>query len=182
MKPQREIRDYLRDILDACERIEQFTAGMDFARFAADVKTLPPRPLAGVQPLVDERDDGLGCRQGPSPLLLGVGLERDRGRGKGVRVPRGDVVLIQEPARGNVFGEIRVDLGAPVSQLRDGVHGDRTLALREEEALEGFLACLFRHETRVGVIAVLVKPFGNAEVVLGLAEPAQPRLMARLHR
>jgi uncharacterized protein with HEPN domain len=30
MKPQREIVDYLNDIKDALEKIEEFTAGVDF--------------------------------------------------------------------------------------------------------------------------------------------------------
>ncbi|MCI0483169.1 MAG: DUF86 domain-containing protein [candidate division NC10 bacterium] len=40
MKPRREIADYLRDILDAIQKIERFIGGMDFARFAADEKTV----------------------------------------------------------------------------------------------------------------------------------------------
>ena len=32
MKPRREIADYLRDILDAIQKIERFIGGMDFAQ------------------------------------------------------------------------------------------------------------------------------------------------------
>src|ERR671922_283012 len=39
MSQQREVIDYLRDILDAVESAEQFTAGMDFDAFVADKKT-----------------------------------------------------------------------------------------------------------------------------------------------
>lgn len=39
MSQPREVIDYLRDILDAAESAEQFTAGMDFDAFAADKKT-----------------------------------------------------------------------------------------------------------------------------------------------
>jgi uncharacterized protein with HEPN domain len=37
---QREFVDYLRDILDAIEKAEQFTEGVDFKQFAADDKTI----------------------------------------------------------------------------------------------------------------------------------------------
>lgn len=40
MKPRREFVDYLRDILDAIEKIDQFTAGMNYGQFTADVKTV----------------------------------------------------------------------------------------------------------------------------------------------
>ncbi len=39
MKRGREYVDYLRDILDAIEKAEQFTQGMDFERFSSDYKT-----------------------------------------------------------------------------------------------------------------------------------------------
>ena len=39
MKPGREYVDYLRDILDAIEKAEQFVEGMDFDRFSSDYKT-----------------------------------------------------------------------------------------------------------------------------------------------
>ena len=40
MKPRREVADYLRDILDAIQKIERFIGGMDFAQFASDEKTV----------------------------------------------------------------------------------------------------------------------------------------------
>ena len=41
MNPRRrEFIDYLRDILDAIEKAEQFTEGVDFKQFAADDKTI----------------------------------------------------------------------------------------------------------------------------------------------
>jgi uncharacterized protein with HEPN domain len=40
MKPGREIADYLRDILDAIQKIERFIGGMDFVQFAGDEKTV----------------------------------------------------------------------------------------------------------------------------------------------
>lgn len=39
MKRGREYVDYLRDILDAIEKAEQFVEGMDFDRFSSDYKT-----------------------------------------------------------------------------------------------------------------------------------------------
>lgn len=39
MKPGREFADHLRDILDAAEKIQRFTEGMDFAQFQSDDKT-----------------------------------------------------------------------------------------------------------------------------------------------
>lgn len=40
MRSRREYVDYLRDILDAAEKAERFTRGMDFAAFARDDKTV----------------------------------------------------------------------------------------------------------------------------------------------
>ena len=40
MKPKREFIDTLRDILDAMEKIERFTEGMNFDQFAGDDKTV----------------------------------------------------------------------------------------------------------------------------------------------
>lgn len=40
MKPKREFTDYLQDILDAIEKVEGFTQGMDYEQFAADDKTV----------------------------------------------------------------------------------------------------------------------------------------------
>ncbi|MBI4320420.1 MAG: DUF86 domain-containing protein [Chloroflexi bacterium] len=40
MSREREFADYLHDILDAAEKVEQFTDGMTFERFAADSKTV----------------------------------------------------------------------------------------------------------------------------------------------
>lgn len=39
MSRQRSSAAYLRDILDACEKAEQFIAGMDFGQFTQDEKT-----------------------------------------------------------------------------------------------------------------------------------------------
>jgi uncharacterized protein with HEPN domain len=39
MKPGREYVDYLKDILDAIEKTEQFTEGMDYNRFSSGNKT-----------------------------------------------------------------------------------------------------------------------------------------------
>ena len=39
MKAKREYLDYFKDILDALEKINNFTAGLDFERFAKDDKT-----------------------------------------------------------------------------------------------------------------------------------------------
>jgi uncharacterized protein with HEPN domain len=39
MKRDREYVDYLQDILDAIEKVEQFVQGMDFAQFSSDTKT-----------------------------------------------------------------------------------------------------------------------------------------------
>ena len=39
MTPKRAFVDYLRDILDAANKAEQFTHGMDLAQFMADEKT-----------------------------------------------------------------------------------------------------------------------------------------------
>lgn len=40
MKRKRDFLDYLNDILDAVEKIERFTAGMNFNQFAHDEKTV----------------------------------------------------------------------------------------------------------------------------------------------
>jgi uncharacterized protein with HEPN domain len=40
MKQEREYTDYLRDIVDAIVKIENFTEGMDEDRFVADEKTV----------------------------------------------------------------------------------------------------------------------------------------------
>lgn len=40
MSPRREIAVYLRDILEAAESAEQFTAGIEFDDFATDRKTV----------------------------------------------------------------------------------------------------------------------------------------------
>jgi uncharacterized protein with HEPN domain len=40
MKRSREYVDYLKDILDAIEKVEQFVEGMDFGKFSSDSKTL----------------------------------------------------------------------------------------------------------------------------------------------
>lgn len=40
MRSQREFVDYLQDILDAIEKVEQFTEGMDFKGFSVDDKTV----------------------------------------------------------------------------------------------------------------------------------------------
>lgn len=40
MRPQRDFLDYLRDILDAMEKAEDFTRKMNFEEFARDSKTL----------------------------------------------------------------------------------------------------------------------------------------------
>ncbi|MCX6033300.1 MAG: DUF86 domain-containing protein [Chloroflexi bacterium] len=40
MTSERTVGDYLEDILIAVEKIEQFTVGLDFARFEADEKTV----------------------------------------------------------------------------------------------------------------------------------------------
>jgi len=40
MKGNREYSDYLRDILDAIEKIELFIEGMDFEKFSRDAKTI----------------------------------------------------------------------------------------------------------------------------------------------
>jgi len=40
MTENREVTDYLHDILDAAESAEQFVAGMGFEAFAADKKTV----------------------------------------------------------------------------------------------------------------------------------------------
>ena len=39
MKPKREYSDFLRDILDMMEKIDNFTKGMTFNQFAEDDKT-----------------------------------------------------------------------------------------------------------------------------------------------
>jgi uncharacterized protein with HEPN domain len=39
MKRGRDYVDYLKDILDAIEKAEQFTEGMNFERFSSDYKT-----------------------------------------------------------------------------------------------------------------------------------------------
>lgn len=39
MKAKREYLDYFKDILDALEKIDDFTAGLDFEGFASDAKT-----------------------------------------------------------------------------------------------------------------------------------------------
>lgn len=40
MTPKREYIDYLRDILDSINKVEQFTEGMDFEQFSSDTKTV----------------------------------------------------------------------------------------------------------------------------------------------
>jgi hypothetical protein len=40
MSKGREIDDYLRDILNACAEVEEFTRGMEFDSFVADKKTV----------------------------------------------------------------------------------------------------------------------------------------------
>jgi len=39
MSPKKEFTDYVQDILDAVEKIERFTHGMDYEQFAEDDKT-----------------------------------------------------------------------------------------------------------------------------------------------
>jgi uncharacterized protein with HEPN domain len=40
MKTDREYTDYLKDILDAIKKVEQFVEGMDFEKFSLDSKTI----------------------------------------------------------------------------------------------------------------------------------------------
>ena len=40
MRPRRTYLDYIRDILNAAEQIQQFIKDMDFADFSADTRTL----------------------------------------------------------------------------------------------------------------------------------------------
>jgi uncharacterized protein with HEPN domain len=40
MKQNREFSDYLKDILDAIEKVQQFVEGMDFDKFSHDPKTV----------------------------------------------------------------------------------------------------------------------------------------------
>ena len=40
MRSQRQFVDYIQDILDAIEKVEQFTEGMDFKGFSVDDKTV----------------------------------------------------------------------------------------------------------------------------------------------
>lgn len=40
MRREREFGDYLGDMLDAIEKVERFTEGMDFKRFSSDDKTV----------------------------------------------------------------------------------------------------------------------------------------------
>jgi len=54
--------------------------------------------------------------------------------------------------------------------------------LGEEKGLERLLARLLGHETGVGVVSLFLVVSGDGQVVLGLAEPAQRRLTAGLHR
>ena len=39
MKAKRDVVDYLQDILDTMERVDQFVAGMDLAAFSQDART-----------------------------------------------------------------------------------------------------------------------------------------------
>ncbi|RKY57673.1 MAG: DUF86 domain-containing protein [Candidatus Latescibacterota bacterium] len=39
MKQKREVLDYLRDILDMMEKVQEFTQGMDLQNFVQDAKT-----------------------------------------------------------------------------------------------------------------------------------------------
>ena len=39
MKPEREFRDYLQDILETMDKVERFVEGMDFEQFLADDRT-----------------------------------------------------------------------------------------------------------------------------------------------
>ena len=40
MRHKRDYADYLRDIMDAIEKVERFTEGMDLRQFSADDKTV----------------------------------------------------------------------------------------------------------------------------------------------
>ena len=40
MKQNREYTDYLKDISDAIEKVQQFVEGMDFEKFSHDSKTV----------------------------------------------------------------------------------------------------------------------------------------------
>jgi len=40
MSPERDVRDYLSDILQSIEDIRSFTSGMSFAQFTSDKKTI----------------------------------------------------------------------------------------------------------------------------------------------
>ena len=39
MRAKRDVVDYLQDILDAMDKVEQFVSGMDLETFSGDVKT-----------------------------------------------------------------------------------------------------------------------------------------------
>ena len=115
--------------------------------------------LAAVSPLCERR-----------PLLLGVGFE---GHCEGIRVARGDIVLIQHASGGDVGGEGRIDLGAAFSQLRHRVDECGTVPLPDEKGFEGLLRRLLGHETGVREIAALLVATGDSQVMLRLAQPGQ---------
>jgi hypothetical protein len=115
-------------------------------------------------------------------LLFAVRLKRNGRRSKSTRIGGGNIVLIQDPTGSDMARESLVDLGALFSQLRYGMDRDGTPPLSSEKVHEGFLAGLFGHKTGVVVVLSRLMFFGNIEVVLGLAEPAQPGFRTWLHR
>jgi len=72
MSIERDIKDYLTDIQESIRDIKDFVAGMDFARFSSDRKTVnltTPNPC--LNPCeAGEVDLGMGCKQRKSLLVL----------------------------------------------------------------------------------------------------------------
>lgn len=75
MKPKREFLDYLRDIQEALEKLEEFTRGMNFEAFAEDDKTsfAVIRALSGDHRGSRQKDSQIRALPLPGYTLAGYG-------------------------------------------------------------------------------------------------------------
>ena len=71
-----------------------------------------------------------GCLNRSSSLFFRIGLEGHRGRSEGVRIARGNIVLVQDAAGSDMDREILIDLRTVLSQLCYRMDHNGTAALR----------------------------------------------------
>jgi hypothetical protein len=105
-------------------------------------------------------------------LFLGVGFKGHSGRREGIRVTRGDIVLIQHASCGYVDREGWIDLAAAFRQLCHRVERYGTVSMGKEKGFEGLLGCLLSHKAGVREIAALLVASGDSQIMLRLAQPA----------